>query len=267
MRIFKPQFMIAASDGPVYAGDKLGGLACGVALAEWPSCSDCGKPMSFIAQFHHDDDRLDLGGPERVLTLWQCEHAPGMCDTWEQQSGANAALVVPVADGQRTIPAPDSSVVVYHELVTTGWSDEDDGVPLDRCPAYFDDAQHSELGDEWWGRGGYGTRLGGVPAWIQSPDEAPGPPWQFIGQVAEGHRVDDEPRPGQLPGIGIQRYVDGEYRLEPPPRTEGEGLKGWVIVDETGCHVPGTNFGGGGIAYVFLDRSVDPPAGLLFWQC
>ena len=267
MRLFRPRFELASLDAEPWAGDKVGGVPAGVSVPEWPSCADCGCPMSFIAQFWHDEDRLDLGAPARVLTLWQCEHDPGMCETWPPHAGANAAIVLAVADDQRSTTVPDPAPVIYPEVVTAGWFDEDDGVSPERRPAFFDDAEHVALGEEWWGRGGFDTRLGGVPAWIRSAGEAPGAPWEFVGQFADGQRIDGEARPGQLPGAGIQRRVDGEFRLEPPDGAVVEQADRWIVVDETGSYVPGPNFGDGGIGYLFLDRSVDPPAALMFWQC
>ena len=108
---------------------------------------------------------------------------------------------------------------------------------------------------------------GGVPAWIQSASEAPGPPWEYVGQLADSQRIGGAVPPSQLPGAGIQRRVDGAFRLEPPDGLAVEQVDRWIVVDDTGSYVPGPNFGHGGIAYLFVDRSQDPPAALMFWQC
>lgn len=265
MRLFRPMFELASPDAEPWAGDKFGGLPTGITQATWPACGDCGQLMSFIGQLGHDETRLDLGATDRVLMLWQCEHDPGMCETWSSESGANAAIVVSAEHSGAL--APTSDVMIYPEAVVVGWLEEDDGVPADLRAAYFDETLHIALGDEWWGRGGFETRLGGVPAWIQSADEAPGSPWQFIGQVADGQRLDGALQPGALPGAGVQRRAGGEITLEPPAGTAIEDVEQWIVVDESGTYLPGPNFGDGGMAYVFLDRLVDPPAVQMFWQC
>lgn len=265
MRLFRPTFELTAPDARPWTGDKIGGLPTGIAPSVWPSCRDCGEQLSFIGQFGHDEVRLDLGAAGRVLLLWQCEHDPGMCDTWALESGANAAFVVTPEHGDIVGAGPGT--VVHPEIAAVGWVEEDDGVPADLWPAYFNDAQLLALGAAWWDRGGSDTRLGGVPAWIQSADEAPGSPWQFVGQVSGAQRIDGGLVPGALPGAGIQRRVDGAVSLEPPPGTEMVNVEQWIVVDETGTYLPGPNFGDGGLAYVFLDRTVDPPAASMFWQC
>lgn len=267
MRTFRPTFELAPPGAAPWPGDKIGGAPTGVSVPDWPVCADCARPMSLIGQFRHEDDRLDLGAAGRVLTLWQCEHDPGMCETWAAHSGANAATVVAVADDRLPTSAPDPTVVVHPEVVVTEWSVEDDGVSSELRPSFFDDAEYLALGEEWWGRGGFDTRLGGVPAWIQSASEAPGPPWEFVGQLADSQRIGGAVPPSQLPGAGIQRRVDGAFRLEPPDGLAVEQVDRWIVVDDTGSYVPGPNFGHGCIAYLFVDRSQDPPAALMFWQC
>jgi hypothetical protein len=224
MRLFRPTFTAPDDGAAPWPGDKVGGLPVGVALPTWPACAQCRRSMSLIAQVRHHPERLDLGAAGRVLTLWQCEHDPG-CETWSETSGANAALVVDTADPTALAP-PDADTIVYAEVRAEAWTAGDDGVPEDLFPAFFDDDKLAALGEPWE-TDGHHTRLGGVPWWIQSADEAPGPPWTYVGQVAYGQRLGD----------GSDRYITGP------------------------------NFGDSGIAYLFLDRTVDPPAAAMFWQC
>jgi hypothetical protein len=227
VRSFRPEFVLPVDQGGTTSGDKVGGLPSGLALDSWPRCAECDALMSFIAQFHHDPDRLDLGGPERVLTLWQCERDPGMCETWSSESGANAAFVVDRARAGHAQPVPDSTTLVYPELMVGGWSEGDDGVPEELYGSYFDSDRLFALGEEGWSRGGYDTHFGGVPAWVQSPDEAPGPPWHYVGQL------------------------DNNQHLAAAPDTR----------------IPGPTFGDGGMAYLFLNRTSEPPTAAMFWQC
>jgi hypothetical protein len=267
VRSFRPHFEVdLGGTDPPWAGDKIGGLPVGVRLDDWPRCADCSGAMSSIGQFHHDDERLDLGGHDRVLTLWQCEHDPGMCETWSADSGANAAIVRYV-DGSSAPIEPPESVVVHPEARVTAWVADDDGVPAELVDAFFDERRYRELGERWWGAGGMDTRLGGVPAWIQSADEGPGSPWSFVGQIADGQHLQGEPATPPAGRFGIQRRVGERYELEPPAGVATADVERWIVVDESGWYLPGPNFGDGGMAYVFVDRTVDPPAAKLFWQC
>jgi hypothetical protein len=270
MRFFRPQFDVVLHGDPApWPGDKIGGLPVGVRLDDWPRCADCSGTMSLIGQFHHDPARLDLAGPGRVLTLWQCEHDPGLCETWSADSGANAALVVDRlhAPGRGPIEPPDPSTVVHPEVRVTTWVVDDDGVPVDLVDAFYDEERHAALGEPWWSAGGMDTRLGGVPMWIQSAGEGPGPPFTFVGQIADGQHL-----PGDLPApragrFGIQRRVGDRFELEPPPGVTTADVERWIVADSSGWYVPGPNFGDGGMAYVFVDPTADPPTAKLLWQC
>lgn len=93
--------------------DKFGGLPWGLESNLWPKCSNCGKSQSLLAQLLHDPVRLDLGREGRVLCVFQCNHDPGMCSTWEGGSGANASFVVEpeqLARGFAKLP-PDTPLI------------------------------------------------------------------------------------------------------------------------------------------------------------
>jgi hypothetical protein len=265
MRFHLPTFEYRPRLGPqTVALDKVGGLPFGLDPAAWPRCADCGKAMSHIAQFVHDEHRLDLGDPRRVLTLWQCEHDPGMCETWSATSGANRATVLTVdEESAHLAPLPDEETTVFVEARVVAWSEGDDGVTQDQLPMFFDEARSRELDRAWWAAERFTTRLGAVPTFIQSADESPARPWRFIGQLSGGERISGPVPTAIATGYGIQRAVDGGWEMERPP---GEP-KGWIVVDESGWYLPGANFGDGGMAYVFLDQTSDPPAASMFWQC
>jgi hypothetical protein len=145
-------------------------------------------------------------------------------------------------DGRADLPVlpPGPLIFMYPEIRVTQWTESDDGVPPERVPDYYDDDAYFALDEESMAPGGRDTRLGGVPAWEQSATEGPEQPWTFVGQIASR-------QPMQSPPPG---FVD-QHPL-------------WIA---TGWHLRGPNFGDDGIAYLFLDRSSDPPAACYFWQC
>jgi hypothetical protein len=237
--LFEIGMRLGAQVGPE---DKIGGVPVGIDPSLWPTCAQCGATMSHLGQFVHHPDRLDLGAAGRVLTLWHCEQDPGrdrdVCETWAADSGANAA-VVSDGDGGADLPVlPAGGLPFIHpEIRVTRWIEGDDGVPPERVSDYFDDATWFALGEEWYAPGGPETRLGGVPAWEQSASEGPGPPWTFVGQIASRQPMQS-----------------------PPPDLN----PAWTASDG---YLKGPGFGDDGVAYLFLDRSSDPPAACFFWQC
>ena len=216
------------------SAERIGGVPAGLWLPEWPGCAGCGRPMSFLAQFAHHPERLDLGGTDRFLTLWQCEREEtlGTCPTFRSDGGANAALVVPMREGGAD-RVPEDAPPIYPTRPIVGWAVADDGVDPADMAVYLDGAAYfarmadrSDPGPD----AVYGSRLGGAPSWIQSPAEAPAG-WRFVGQFEDGMDVPGQPAPLMADGAG-----------------------------------PGPNFGTG-VAYVFLDPAGDPPAAKMFWQC
>jgi hypothetical protein len=244
MRYFSPVFELAIRVGAqVGPRDKIGGVPVGIDPGLWPTCAQCDRVMSHLGQFVHDPDRLDLGAAGRVLTFWQCENDPGdreVCETWVADSGANAAEVTD-GDGSADLPVlpPGGLPLIHPEVRVVHWAERDDGVPPERVSDYYDDDVHLALDEEWFSPGGSETRLGGVPAWEQSASEAPGPPWTFVGQIASRQPM-----------------------KSPPPNLNLD--PGWTASD---WYLDVPKFGDNGIAYLFLDRSSDPPAAGFFWQC
>lgn len=225
--------------------DKLGGLPFGLPSVQWPLCKDCGKPQSLLAQFTHHPERLNLGRLGRVLSVFQCNHDPGMCSTWEGGSGSNACVITEPEENTNSLTQPPSpETAVEREARILEWREEDDGFDEDEAARFLKADAYSELPRLKTKLVPAGTRLGGVPHWIQSPDEAPGSPWRFVGQL------------------------DSTYSFLKPPRTNVKDIyvdtKQW----EGRTHwCEGPNFGDGGIAYLYVNLQSEPPSGWFFWQC
>jgi hypothetical protein len=115
-----------------------------------------------------------------VLSVFQCHHDPGYCQTWEGGWGANACFVTEPEDLVGGLsPIPSDSPKVGHEYRICAWAENDDGI---------DEAQAKHF----YGRSEYnpdrknvsaGSRLGGVPYWIQGQTDAPEGGWRFLGQL------------------------------------------------------------------------------------
>lgn len=241
MRYFVPDLRLPEESEE--GAERLGGLPFGLAARDWPVCGECGKPQSLLAQLAHHPKRLDLGRDGRTLLVFQCGNDPGMCDTWDAASGANACIVAEhgqLSRHESTLP-PDSPPS-DNAVIIAGWIARDDGVSEGDAASFYEDAKYFALDESILERVTTGMRLGGVPSWIQSPDEAPRG-WRFIGQLDSGYSF-----------------------LHPP-----QEARSWISPDpgawEGRTHYgEGPNFGGG-IAYLFLRDGNPRPEVRMFWQC
>ncbi len=225
--------------------EKLGGLPIGLPDSDWPVCKDCGRSQSLLAQFQHDGERLDLGRAGRILFVFQCNHDPGMCATWEAFSGANACLVIEPEMLSAVAPSyPADEPSVENCALVSGWLEREDGLTDDEADQFYSDAELLQLGEETIRKATMSTRLGGVPSWIQGADEAPKPDWRFLGQL------------------------DSTYSFLRPPTTAVPWIQPDPEAYEGRTHwAQGPNFGDGGIAYLFTRRDNGLPNVVMFWQC
>jgi hypothetical protein len=245
MHYFVPDLRLA-SELPTQSQpeDKLGGLPWGLSSSLWPTCRECGKSQSLLAQFIHHPERLDLGRSGRVLSVFQCNHDPAMCSTWEGGSGANACFVTEPEDLEPALAIlPDDSPVVEREARVVGWIERDDQIEEKSVPSFFSSAEFFDLPEPETAKPTWSTRLGSVPRWIQSPDEAPDG-LEFIGQL------------------------DSTYSFLSRPSSVDSGIVEDVERWEGRSHYcEGPNLGDGGIAYLFIRKDQSTPMGWFFWQC
>ena len=248
MKYFVPKVKLS-SELPVQTRleEKFGGVPWGLTLDQVPVCTQCEKHQTLIVQLLHHPIRLDLGASGRVLFVFQCQYG---CNFWEGGAGANACFVL---DDDELTHSPSllPEVLLVHptdvvtEVRIVDWVECEDGVTAEQFDRFFDEQKHSDLPDELFDRlPQYMTRLGGVPIWCQSADEAP-KGWQFVGQLEESQSTFEVP-------LG-QKWES--HRWDPGTWYE----RRWFV----GNH----NFGCGS-AYIFLRRhGSEKPEGWFFSQC
>jgi hypothetical protein len=158
--------------------DKFGGKPWGIPVEMWPRCSECDEAMSFLCQIKHEPQRADLGRDGRVVYLFMCNHNPGMCETWDQDSGANAVVIVEPEKLTNSLTSPPSAAEEEAEFRVVAWVE-------------------SKVEEEW------ATHVGGVPLFVQGEDEAPPPPFRYILHFADQHFfLDGEETPIPGPNFG-----------------------------------------------------------------
>ena len=247
MRYFVPDIRLSIElPLQVSPQDKLGGLPWGLAPSQWPICQGCGKSQSLLAQFGHHPIRLDLGREGRMLSVFQCNHDPGMCLTWEGGSGGNACFITEPEDLTSGLtPSPSDAPLVECEVQIVEWIEKDDGITEAQAANFFVWEKLSQLSESEIEKVTTSTKLGSVPYWIQSPDEAPTDGWKFIGQL------------------------DSMYSfLSPPSIKKSLGITKDREQWEGRSHCcEGPNFGDGGVGYIFLRNTSTIPEGWFFWQC
>lgn len=228
-----PLFRRGAPPGPVH---KLGGLPWGLPVRLWPTCEECGRPMSHLGQFpaHSPEPNAPVlpMGRDAVLFLFKCEWNSG-CSFWDFADGANRVFSLPreeLGSAPTEPPAVEAQddgeeLRVLPELGVARWVARDDGAPAELEEAFYDDGRYGELpagiahphdwASEWR------TKVGGVPDW-----------------TANGAQGQPSIPPGRL-----LLQIDS-----------------WVTMDDGSRSGKVANFCSDGTAYVFVDRSQSPPA-------
>lgn len=230
----------------VAAVERLGGRPWGRPDERWPRCKICEGRQSLLAQLSHHPERLDLGAEGRMLFVFQCNNDPGMCDSWDGGSGANACFVLGAEQlkGTPFDQPPGALGSDDHAVVISSWQVFDDGFDEATAKKFLTLTDCEDLPDSVLAHLSGSTHLGGVPWWIQNPAEAPGSDWTFVGQL------------------------DSYYSFHVPPKSE----EPWISPDEKRYEGrtyigSGPNFGDAGMGYIFLMNVQTRPEGWFFWQC
>lgn len=246
MKYFVPDISVPSPSSPP-ALERLGGKPWGLPENLWPKCKVCGKSQSLLAQFQHHSERLDLGRPGRTLFVFQCNHDPGMCSTWDAKSGANACFIVEPEQLTNAEPkTPTDSPEIEKEVIITDWVERQDGIPESLRQGFFADDHYATIPEEELEKVTMSTRLGGVPFWIQSASEAPpvSEGWRFVGQLDSTYSfLNAKASMLSWAEIDSQKF---------------EGRRYFAV---------GPNFGDMGIAYLFVRDAEPVPEALCFWQC
>ncbi|MBB5958283.1 hypothetical protein FHS29_004891 [Saccharothrix tamanrassetensis] len=183
-------------DGPAAedaAITRTGGLPLLPADVEWPRCAACKGNMQFLARIQQDgtfvDEHGEPTGDRRVVQVFMCENDPGMCETWEAHSGANAVIVLP-PDPAPVRQAPPEGVTTLAEVSSVRLF-ETDVEPTEEFSHPYEAAREAWAEDP--GKRGRDVlgQLGGSPSWLQS-HRALGcrecaAPLRFVAQLEEGH--------------------------------------------------------------------------------
>ncbi len=287
MEYYVPTLLLAAlSTRAAVPEDQLGGVPFGLPRSRWPVCPTCDAPASLLAQILHDERRADLGADGRVLYVFHCENRPGDCGVDERERLQPGVIVDQRELTSSRTTSPDDSPITFPEARVVAWRSNQDGIAeslresLTRGCAPDTDAEDSLV---------IGTRLGSAPWWIQSPGDAPPPPWRFIGQVADWYSF-DLPAPSaeelgapvvrerlvpsrsgvmaRLFGPGPDRVVftreDPSVSRPMPERSNGDIDVARVSVDDWSSTV--FNFGDAGMSYIFVNLESNPPQACSFLQ-
>lgn len=294
MKFYVPELQLGVLSTPQTAlVDKFGGLPWGLPPGRWPICRQCGMSMALVAQLLHDDDRLSLGKSGRCLFVFMCSNPDSECDsTWDSQAGSNASFVLELADLGSTLTYPPDvadplraeirsvehcaytdrwdparTIWINTEVRVQAWSARDDTIPPSDRAAFFDDRYFS-LSPALRDLAYDGTKLGGVPAWIQAPQcqgstflAQFGTSFRFATPLPDAERVGCRVSPnGGPPREPKVERKDGPREIAESRRRGLDGERLWACA--------GPNYGGSGRGYVFANVDAgDVPACEFVWQC
>jgi len=135
---------------------KFGGQPTGFPAEEWPICSECGRPMQFLAQIRHDLPAVDLGAEGNILFAFKCDFS-SICEFWDPDSGANFVTLkskselgiepTPYPLHLSTEKLPEDEATELLELVLTGWESFEDPIQSENLPLYYDIAAFWAMDD------------------------------------------------------------------------------------------------------------------------
>lgn len=273
MKYYIPDLRLASQLGAQQNfEDKLGGLPWGLPTDQWPICRQCGEPMALLAQFGHDEERLDLGRPGRVAFVFQCNGLDAACKTWDSNGGANTAFVLEPEDMTDVLTQPTEKTLRHEtEARVIRWIEEVDRLTLEQLEL-FTDERYLDLDDEILDSIPELTKLGSAPVWIQYPEVKDG--FKVVAQLSsEYFFFIDVPEPDDV-GCDVTKRVDGEFqtiactsRAHSAPRYVTEWYEYRYGV-KWGCG--GANFGDAGIGYLLMEVDRTPssiPMCKFLWQC
>lgn len=295
MKYYIPQFKLGILSPPQSSAiDKFGGLPWGFPSSKWPFCQNCGKSMALVAQLFHHSERLPLGQEGCCLFVFMCSNPEVkptcVCNTWDSETGGNTCLLL-MADelGTGLTYPPDvhnpytaqlrnaencscgdnwdskRTIWINTEVYVLNWEEHNDDIPENFRSAFLKSDVFEVVPRDIGQKSYSGTKLGSVPAWIQSPYEHI---HSFLGQFSDFEFDSPIPTANEL-GCTIVRGAEGSRYAEDPNR---RCLEGPVAVFEFTsddqaqskywlCNTP--NYGDGGMGYIFRT----PHSYEFIWQC
>lgn len=240
--------------------DKLGGLPWGLPADRWPLCAMCRRPQSMLAQFVHEEERLNLGKAGRVLFVFQCNYAPGDCYSWDGYSGANACFVLDpdeLTDKLSDLPAADLPI--------------EPEARIEKWIRKREDLEEALVARPFKESASFYTKLGGLPNFIQNPEEAPSGDYHFVGQLCSMYMFySPVPSANEADCTVIKRK--GRYTREEKPDHRKRNPPPYFICEssptsEYRWSCEGPNFGDAGTGYIYLRLEETRAVGHFFWQC
>ncbi|MBP9093673.1 hypothetical protein KBI23_21825 [bacterium] len=239
--------------------DKLGGLPWGLPAEKWPMCAMCTRPQSLLAQFVHDEERLNLGKAGRVLFIFfQCNFAPGDCETLDGSSGANSCFVLDAEElTDKLAESPASDLSVETEARVEEWIRK------------VEDLEQASLASPYKPNTTFSTKLGGLPNFIQNEEEAPSDGYQFIGQLDYLYNFYSTLPAANEVGCSVIRF--GRLRRSQKPDQIKSNAPHFIQElapsSEVRWYCDGANFGDAGTGYIYLKLEDTTTKGHFFWQC
>lgn len=279
MKFHVPKFQLATMQPPQTTFcSKFGGIPWGLPLEVWSRCRLCGQLMALLAQLSHEPPAIDLGGPEHVLHLFNC-----------QQCYEANSLMFPVdelGDGLTPLPTdePLEGILgenlhgMLAELWIDGWEEQDDGLDPSLAVELFDQKKWMQLPEDvaiamfdspWQ------TKMGGVPYWTgNGPMENLRPGYEFLFQLGEVEFHGTPPTPDEFGGMLVTTELEGEgvelrigrqeyQRPDPSRRKLNAPWPIEVVASDKSKYLVNLLFDG--TAYCLINRHANPADVYWYW--
>ena len=269
MKNYEPLFSIGTLNPPQNRlRSKLGGLPWGLSRSQRP------EGMAMLAQLVHEPPMIDLGG-DFVLFLWHWSDPENFCDPPNYQDDRKYSLLVPRSSlGNGLIPPPRNTRL-FGEVLIDGWREFDDNMPEEWLKLFYTSKDFREVSSREGGciefGNGLQTKFGGQPCWsVAGPDAIdllPGP-MPLLFQTDGWIRIKGEVPDHQLVGsLFLDDSTPGHRVTRKPTRMLPTAP--WFLMtsskpDEFIAVI--ADFASDGNAYVFMDRSSNPPIPRWTWS-
>ena len=268
MKNFEPIFSLGVLKPPQdRLRSKLGGMPWGLSRDHWP------QGMSLLAQLVHEPPMINLGG-DYVLHLWHWSDYENYCEPPNYIVDQKFSLLVPRISLSEGLTSPPEGTRLFGEVLIEDWREFDDNMPADWLPLFyssktFREAQSREVGRIEFGNG-LRTKFGGQPCCsVAGPDAIDLVPGElpFLFQTDGWIRIN-----GQMPSfeeVGSVLLDDhsGPERITRKPMVERPGAPWYLMSTGKDNYIAViADFASDGSAYVFIDRSTDPPTPRWTWS-
>jgi hypothetical protein len=216
---------------------------------------------------------IDLGG-DYVLHLWHWSDFENYCEPPDYIADPKFSLLVPRSSLGRGLIPPPHGTRLFGEVLIEGWRELDDNMPDDWLPLFYSSKTFREVSSREGGciefGNGLRNKFGGQPCWsVAGPDAIDHVPGElpFLFQTDGWIRIKGPvPSYEEVGAVLLDDHSGPERITKNPKATRPEAPWYLMTTDRDEYIAIIADFASDGSAYVFMDRSTNPPVPRWTWS-